>query len=397
MTAAAPEPTLVGDVWGEARPPSLRGIAVDVAGAAVFALLLGLVEASVSTTSLVATLFLGLALALRRAWLPGMVGAALAASVVQLAGSQVAVFGDAAYVVLFFTLGTHRASGVRRFGLACVVVAVVVAGVWTGLTGGTGTGQSATFAGFGMAALATVVTGGGWIAGYLRRQRRQVVQTRVDAGMAAVERRRLEELVEQAQERGRIAADMHDVVAHSWAVVAAQADGARYVLRTDPDRAEEALGVIGETARTAMTDVRTLLTRLRHGEDRSPLLPPEIDDVMARMHSSGMDVRLSCRGEPAAVGPVVATARFALSESLTNALKHGDLAQPVAVEEDWTDGYRLRVVNDVPTRAPVDPASSEGHGLRGMTERVAQLGGRVLAGESSGRWVTEVTIPGRAS
>ncbi|HET7066032.1 MAG TPA: hypothetical protein VFI21_00345, partial [Nocardioides sp.] len=96
MTAAAPEPTLVGDVWGEARPPSLRGIAVDVAGAAVFALLLGLVEASVSTTSLVATLFLGLALALRRAWLPGMVGAALAASVVQLAGSQVAVFGDAA-------------------------------------------------------------------------------------------------------------------------------------------------------------------------------------------------------------------------------------------------------------------------------------------------------------
>lgn len=381
----------MGDVWGEARRPSLARIAVDVAGAGAFALVLGLVEASVSTTALVATLLLALALALRQVWLPGMVGVAVAASVVQLVGSQVAVFGDVAYVVLFFTLGTHRSPLVRRFGLGCVVVAVVVAGVWTGITGGTGTGQSAVFAGVGMGALAAVVTGGGWVSGYLRRQRRQAVQTRVDARVAAMERRRLEELVAQAQERGRIAADMHDVVAHSWAVVAAQADGARYVLRADPDRAAEALEVIGQTARSAMTDVRALLTRLREGEDPSPLLAPGTDDVIARMQASGMDLRVSSRGEPAVRGPVVATARFAIAESLTNALKHGDLGAPVAVEEDWQRGYRLRVVNGLGPRR--SDAVHSGHGLLGMTERVAELGGTVRSEPRDGRWVVEVSIP----
>lgn len=391
MTPAVPDTVLAGDVWGEARRPSPARIAVDVVGAGVFTLLVGLVEASVSTTSLIATLLLGLALSLRQAWLPGMVGAAVAASVVQLVGSQVAVFGDLAYVVLFFTLGTHRSTAVRRFGLGCVVVAVVVAGTWTGLTGGTGTGQSSVFAGLGMGALAAVVTGGGWVSGYLRRQRRQAVQTRVDARLAAIERQRLEELVAQAEERGRIAADMHDVVAHSWAVVAAQADGARYVLRADPDRAAEALEVIGETARSAMTDVRALLTRLREGEDPSPLLTPGTDDVIARMQASGMDLTISCCGEPAAGGPVAATARFAIAESLTNALKHGDLGTPVAVEEDWSQGYRLRVVNAV--SACPSPAVPSGHGLLGMTERVTELGGTVRSEPLDGRWVVEVSIP----
>jgi signal transduction histidine kinase len=391
VTAAVPDPTLVGDVWGEARRPSLARIAVDVAGAGLFALVFGLVAASVSGTALVATLLLALALALRQVWLPGMVGAAVAASVAQLVGSQVAVFGDVAYVVLFFTLGTHRSPAVRRFGLGCVAVAVVVAGVWTGVTGGTGTGQPAAFAGVGMAALAAVVTGGGWVAGYLRRQRRQAVQTRVDARLAALERQRLEELVAQAQERGRIAADMHDVVAHSWAVVAAQADGARYVLRADPDRAAQALEVIGQTARSAMTDVRALLTRLREGEDPSPLLTPGTDDVIARMQASGMDLTISSRGEPAVQGPVVATARFAIAESLTNALKHGDLSTPVAVDEDWHQGYRLRVVNGLgPRRAD---AVHSGHGLLGMTQRVAELGGTVRSERHDGRWVVEVSIP----
>ena len=78
------------------------------------------------------------------------------------------------------------------------------------------------------------------------------------------------------------------------------------------------------------------------------------------------------------------------------------LARPVAVQEDWTDGYRLRVVNDVPPQGAAEHRSTghpavEGHGLLGMTERVAELGGRVSAGESGGRWITEVTIPGRAS
>jgi signal transduction histidine kinase len=375
----------------------MHGIAFDVTLAVLFALTAGSVEASISRTTLVATLLLGVAVALRRVWLPGMVGAALAASVVQLGGSHVAVFGDAAYVLLFFTLGAHHSPVVRRLGLGCVAAAVVVAGVWTGVTGGTGTGQSSVFAGVGMAALTTVVTGGGWIAGFQRRQRRQAVQARVDAGLALVEQRRLEELVSQAQERGRIAADMHDVVAHSWAVVAAQADGARYVLRTDPDRAEEALTVIGETARSAMGDVRRLLGRLRIGEDGSDPSSqdlPDTDEVLTRMQSSGMDVQISRQGRPAADGTVASAARFALAESLTNALKHGDLGWPVAIVEDWRDGYRLRVDNAV--KSTPAPGGGSGHGLLGMSERVTEVGGTVRSGRQDGRWVVEVSIPAGA-
>jgi signal transduction histidine kinase len=213
-----------------------------------------------------------------------------------------------------------------------------------------------------------------------------------------VERRRLEQLYEEEQQRARIAADMHDVVAHSWAVVAAQADGARYQIRADPARAEEALEVIGRTARTAMRDVRALLTRLRerHGPGAAPELA-EPEDVLDRMRASGMALEVEQRGEPTPDGAVLVTARLAFAESLTNALKHGDLGRPVAVHEDWTDGYRLRVVNDLRPPAANDHPTNEGHGLLGMTERVAQLGGRVLAGESAGRWVTEVTIPERSS
>jgi signal transduction histidine kinase len=397
---ATPDLPLVGDVWGDTRRPSRRGITFDLVVAGLFTLLFGLVEASVSRASLTATLLLGLAMALRRTWLLAMLAAAFAASLVQLIGGQVAVFGDAAYALLFFTLGAHPSPVVRRFGMACVAVSAVVAGVWTGMRGGTGTGQSAVFAGVGMAALATVVTGGGWVAGFVRRQRRQQVQARVDAGLAAVERRRLEELVAQAQERGRIAADMHDVVAHSWAVVAAQADGARYVLRTDPDRAEQALGVIGETARSAMSDVRGLLTRLRSRDEppsgaddaRHPL--PDTDDVLARMLSAGMEVQFSRHGEPDTGGTIVSVARYALAESLTNALKHGDLGRPVAVVEDWRDGYRLRVDNPLgPKRSPED---NPGHGLLGMSERVTELGGTLTAGRCETRWVVEVSIPGAA-
>jgi signal transduction histidine kinase len=88
---------------------------------------------------------------------------------------------------------------------------------------------------------------------------------------------------------------------------------------------------------------------------------------------------------------VAATARFAIAESLTNALKHGDLGTPVAVEEDWSQGYRLRVVNAV--SACPSPAVPAGHGLLGMTERVTELGGTVRSEPLDGRWVVEVSIP----
>ncbi len=403
MTAAEP-PALAGDVWDDPTGPARRRrVVFDVGVALVFTLAVGAIQLAIAPPSAIAAVLLGVALAVRRLSVPIMVAAAIAASVTQLLTSQLALVADLAYFPLFLTLGAHHSRSVRRLGLAAVVAAVAVAAAWAashGLVGSTSGGNAALTT----AALTAVITGGGWLTGLLRWQRRQGVQARVEATIAAVERRRLEELYEEEQARARIAADMHDVVAHSWAVVAAQADGARYQIRHDPARAEEALEVIGRTARSAMGDVRALLTQLRERrEPDRPLGVERAEDVVARMRDSGMELDVERRGEPPAqpADTVLVTARFALAESLTNALKHGDLARPVAIQEDWTDGYRLRVVNDLPRQRPsADRAAGHpavaGHGLLGMTERVAELGGRVTAGESAGRWVTEVTIPGRA-
>jgi signal transduction histidine kinase len=393
---AADVPALADDVWDDPTGAAQRRrVVFDLGIAALFTLAVGAIQLSLSPASAIAALLLGVALAVRRLSVPTMVVAAVAASVTQLLTSELALVADLVYFPLFFTLGAHRSRAVRRFGLGSVLVAVVVAAVWASFHGLVGS-PSGVYAALTAAALTAIVTGGGWVTGVLRWQRRQSIQARVDATVAAVERRRLEQLYEEEQERARIAADMHDVVAHSWAVVAAQADGARYQIRADPARAEEALEVIGRTARTAMRDVRALLTRLRerNGPEGAPELA-EPEDVIGRMRASGMALEVEQRGEPTPDDAVLVTARLAFAESLTNALKHGDLGRPVAVREDWTDGYRLRVVNDLRPLAATDHPTNEGHGLLGMTERVTQLGGRVLAGESSGRWVTEVTIPGR--
>jgi signal transduction histidine kinase len=294
-------------------------------------------------------------------------------------------------VPLFITLGGHRDVRVRRLGLACAAVAVAVAAGWEWVQLADERSLRAHLLGaIALAASTAVVVGGSWITGYLRWQRRQAVQARADATVEALERRRLHDLYEQEQERSRIAADMHDLVAHSWAVVAAQADGARYVVQTDPDRAQQALAVIGDTARSAMDDVRVLLDRLRdqQGSDEG-LEFEEPDALIARMRASGMDVRLDRDGGPPPTGLLETTSRRLMTESLTNALKHGDLSHPVNVAEDWSQGYRLRVTNTAAT----SDGNSTGHGLVGMAERTALAGGTLTAGQQGKQWVLHAHVP----
>jgi signal transduction histidine kinase len=173
-------------------------------------------------------------------------------------------------------------------------------------------------------------------------------------------------------------------------VVAAQADGARYVLRDDPDRAEGALSVIGETARSAMNDVRGLLAELRGAQQSEPVAAPAAERVIDRMRRTGLVIEHACYGA-AHPGDLGDAAGFVLTESLTNALKHGDRRRPVEVVEDWRDGYSLRVANPLPPGSETRRGS--GHGLRGMAERVAAAGGRLSAGRQGGLWIVDVRIP----
>ena len=387
-----------GDVWVEDDLPGRRGVLADLGGAAVFGAFVVLVGTSQSAWSATAGALLAGALAVRRVrWWAAVVLAAVAGLVQVLVG-DVNVVADLAFAPVAFTLGAHASRAVRRSGLAASAAGVVGAGGWAtaNAAGEAAPPGQLALSGVGMATAAAVVLLGGWLSGYVRWQRREGLRARVDARLRAAEERRLRDLVALEQERVRIAADMHDVIAHSWAVVAAQADGARYTMRSDPERADAALAVIGETARTAMTDVRSLLTRLREpeasgGED---LGLERTGALLSRMRASGMVLEVHRDGTPGEAAEVAATARRVLAEALTNALKHGDLGEPVTVEESWGPGYRLTVTNAVDRRRRV----GEGHGIRGMRERVTAAGGRLSAGpgEDAGTWVLHVEVPQEA-
>jgi signal transduction histidine kinase len=323
-----------------------------------------------------------------------MTGLAALAGVVQIFAG-LAYPANAAYAVLFFTLGAHPQRLLRGTGLVGATVVAFVAGVYPLLHGVDGErsdvrlSEAAT-----LAVGAGLVTLGGWTVGYIQWLNRRAVQAEVDARLDAAERTRLRDVVDQEQVRTRIAADMHDVVAHSWAVVAAQADGARYSLGRSPEAAERALEVIGETARSTIADLRVILKRLRNQEAESTSAttpgPEHQRELFARMRASGLDLHVTELGVRSDSPLILMTAHRLLGEALTNALKHGDQDAPVDVRQDWLDGYRLQVANSV---AAGGAHVETGHGIVGMQERAALAGGTVTSSQSGERWVVTAYLP----
>ena len=330
---------------------------------------------------------------LLRHWRPKLAaGLALVAGLMQLiqwtAFNPVA---DLGFAPICYQLAVQRDSSARRLGLLLAGLAnACVAIVMPLRAPGPLTAADLAATGAALGAMGAVVAFGGWAGGFMRFQSRRAVEEQVAGRLAEADRRRLMDAYEQAQTRNRIAADMHDVVAHSWAVVAAQADGARYSLRTSPDRAEQALEVIGETARGAITDLRRILTQLRHAEsDEGTIGPEQQQVVLDRMSASGMDLRFTETGERPTSSLLTLTAHRLLAESLTNALKHGDLSRPVTAILLWDKGFTLDIRNAI----GATPGSGTGHGILGMTERADLAGGQVTSRRESDQWVVRATVP----
>jgi signal transduction histidine kinase len=116
--------------------------------------------------------------------------------------------------------------------------------------------------------------------------------------------------------------------------------------------------------------------------------------LVERMRASGMDLRVTTVGEVSGSGLLAVTAQRLLAESLTNALKHGDLVHPVEVEEIWQHGYRLVVRNRVRASngAPGRDVGT-GNGLGGMRDRVHMAGGTFDAGTDGETWLVSVALP----
>ncbi|MGI6797043.1 sensor histidine kinase [Gordonia sihwensis] len=370
-------------------------IADAVIGLILLVLMLAF-SSGLTTTVQVVSLLIGLALMCRRSAPSVMMLLAVTSAVIQVATYDVAVGPCLLYSVLYYTAGNHPDRRVRGASLAVAVVGSAIA-AWvyprstafgTDAEASTIVSHTMTFVGI------AVLLVGSWTFGFIRYQRHSVEQARIAEQISELERRRLLDLYDEQAQRSSLARDMHDVVAHSLAVVVAQAEGARFALDASPEAAKEALGVIADTARQALADVRGVLEELRSTESTAEHARTDRDQLYARMRAAGMTLQSTEIGDEDAASPLSVRVAFAvLTEALTNALKYGDLGAPVYVRQDWSDGCRLTVANSL-SEKPLAPGGA-GHGIRGMVERAELAGGTLTSAAVEGGWLVELVIPAR--
>jgi signal transduction histidine kinase len=222
-----------------------------------------------------------------------------------------------------------------------------------------------------------------WLVGNAIRTR----QLRIDASEERATRlEREQELTTRAalaEERARIARELHDVVAHSVSVMVVQAGAARQVLPTSPEEARRALLTVESTGREAMTELRGLLGLL--GDDSGMALAPQpgmaqVDRLVQRVREAGLPVELQVEGtrRPLPVGVDLAAYRI-VQEALTNALKYSGLAPTTVVLDYREEELKLEVL-DEGSAVPSRERTEAGRGLVGMRDRVALYGGALEAG-----------------
>jgi signal transduction histidine kinase len=221
----------------------------------------------------------------------------------------------------------------------------------------------------------------------------------VEERAARAERTREEEARRRvADERVRIARELHDVVAHHITLVNAQAGVAHHLLRTDPEAAYEALAHIKETSRTALDELRATVGLLRQTDDQPASREPlpglaDLDRLVTSFRQSGLPVEVGCDKEQHRLAPAVdLTAYRIVQEALTNAHKHAP-GRPVHLTLDYgADALSITVANEA-ADTRVD-APGTGHGLIGMRERAATVGGTLTAGpEPHGGFLVRAELP----
>lgn len=254
-----------------------------------------------------------------------------------------------------------------------------------------------------LAALATVLAVG-CVALLVVHQltRAELANARAARARAVDAQQRAAELAVTA-ERMRILREMHDVIAHSLAIMIAQADGGSYVV-ADAAASRRAFLTIAETGRVALTDTRRILGMLREGG--GPELSPvpdqaPLDDLVEQAAQAGLQVSLIRVGEP---GQLPSGSRLALyricQEALTNVIKHAGEGVHVVVALSWTVTEVTLTVTDRGGHGAVDltpgtgePLSGLGLGLIGMRERAELVGGTLEAGQVEDGFRVRAAIP----
>jgi signal transduction histidine kinase len=286
----------------------------------------------------------------------------------------------ASALVALYTTALMREPRVSLAGLVpAVVVAVVLSFAVPDPQGGSDLGAAIPDA--------IVVVGVWGLGAYMQTRRRYLRELEARAYQLEREREQLAQITVM-EERTSIARDLHDIVAHSVTVMLLGVRGARDVLRTSPSVAEDTLARVEATAEQSVAELRRILALLREPEAAAKSRPQpslaDLEALVADHRAAGLPIRLTIAGIPQPLpGGVELSIYRIVQEALTNVVKHARANRVTVTLSYRAAGIEVEVIDDgVPLALEV---AQPGHGLVGMRERVAILGGTLEAGPRAGR------------
>jgi signal transduction histidine kinase len=245
--------------------------------------------------------------------------------------------------------------------------------------------------------LAAFLAVGPWVAGRAM-SRRRVREALLEDRAVAVERQSDERAqAAVAEERLRIARELHDVIGHALGVIVVQAGAERATLGDARASTHETLLTIERTGRDALGEMRRLLDLMRRGDEAVALAPqPSLEQLPAlieKVRAAGLPVEVTTEGEPRALPPGVDLSAYRIvQEALTNALKHAGPARARVTVRYGAAGLELEIADD--GRGAPGQANRTGHGLVGMRERVTLHQGSLRTGtRPDGGYAVTVRLP----
>jgi signal transduction histidine kinase len=238
-----------------------------------------------------------------------------------------------------------------------------------------------------------------WFAGERTRLRREHIAELRERAVRAEREADRERRLAVAEERARIARDLHDAAGHAINVITVRAGAAR--ARRDPERSQAALELIEELARQTAAEIEGIVGALRDdrsvtdGAAREPVGLASLDALIARHAAAGLEVSVAGQGEPQRLESAADQAAYRiLQEALTNAARHG--MGPARVELAFGEAaLELTISNAVPGESTA--RANGGHGLIGMRERTTLLGGTFDAGRANGDFRVRARLPYRGA
>jgi signal transduction histidine kinase len=239
----------------------------------------------------------------------------------------------------------------------------------------------------------------GWLAGYALRERSVQAEAAEERAIHAERERESAARIAVAEERARIARELHDIVAHAVSVMVLQIGAVRHNLPDTLPDGKEALMGVEQAGRTALAEMRHLLGAMRHDGDDLELAPqPGLDNLgplLDEVRKAGLAVELQVDGDPHPLPRALDLSAYRIvQEGLTNALKHARASHADVILRYRPDDLQIEVRDD---GKGVEPSDGLGHGLVGVRERVKIYGGEMsTAPAAGGGFILSTRLPIRS-